>query len=35
MLNTVVAGTMGLVLGVCGVFAFEWWREDEVSHEAA
>jgi uncharacterized protein involved in exopolysaccharide biosynthesis len=35
VLNTVVVGTLGLMLAVSGVLAFEWWREDEVSHEAA
>jgi succinoglycan biosynthesis transport protein ExoP len=28
MVNTVVAGTLGLMLGVFGVFAVEWWRGD-------
>jgi hypothetical protein len=35
MLNTVVAGTLGLMLGVSGVFAVEWWRGDEGPGEAA
>ena len=26
MLNAAVAGVLGLTLGVCGVFAVEWWR---------
>jgi len=29
MLNTAVAGTLGLMLGVFGAFALEWWRTDE------
>ena len=29
MLNTAVAGTLGLMLGVFGAFAVEWWRADE------
>jgi succinoglycan biosynthesis transport protein ExoP len=35
MLNTVVAGTLGLMLGVSGAFAVEWWRGDEEQGEAA
>lgn len=35
VLNTVVAGTLGLMLGVFVVFAVEWWREDEGRAEAA
>jgi len=29
LLNTAVAGTLGLMLGVFGAFALEWWRTDE------
>lgn len=29
MLNTAVAGTLGLMLGVFGAFAVEWWQGDE------
>jgi len=29
LLNTAVAGALGLMLGVFGVFAVEWWRGDE------
>ena len=29
LLNTAVAGTLGLMLGVFGVFAVEWWRGEE------
>jgi succinoglycan biosynthesis transport protein ExoP len=29
MLNTAVAGVLGLMLGVFGAFAVEWWRADE------
>ena len=29
MHNTAVAGTLGLMLGVFGAFALEWWRTDE------
>jgi succinoglycan biosynthesis transport protein ExoP len=35
MLNTVVAGALGLMVGVSGVFAVEWWRGDEGPDEAA
>jgi succinoglycan biosynthesis transport protein ExoP len=30
-LNTVVAGVLGVVLGVVGAFAIEWWRGTEVA----
>jgi uncharacterized protein involved in exopolysaccharide biosynthesis len=33
MLNTAVAGTLGLMLGVFGAFAAEWWRPDERTKE--
>ncbi|MBU0702441.1 MAG: hypothetical protein KKC18_01055, partial [Chloroflexi bacterium] len=29
MLNTAVAGALGLMVGVFGAFALEWWRGDE------
>jgi succinoglycan biosynthesis transport protein ExoP len=29
LLNTAVAGALGLMLGVFGAFALEWWRTDE------
>ncbi|MDY6875222.1 MAG: Wzz/FepE/Etk N-terminal domain-containing protein [Chloroflexota bacterium] len=29
MLNTAVAGALGLMLGVFGAFAIEWWRGEE------
>jgi len=29
MLNTAVAGALGLMIGVFGAFALEWWRESE------
>ena len=29
LLNTAVAGALGLMLGVFGAFAVEWWRGDE------
>lgn len=29
MLNTAVAGALGLMVGVFGAFALEWWRESE------
>lgn len=35
MLNTAVAGMLGLMLGVFGVFAVEWWQGDEEQGEAA
>jgi uncharacterized protein involved in exopolysaccharide biosynthesis len=35
MLNTVLAGTLGLMLGVSGVFAVEWWRREDGPGEAA
>jgi uncharacterized protein involved in exopolysaccharide biosynthesis len=28
-MNTAMAGAVGLMVGVFGVFAWEWWREDE------
>ena len=28
-INTAVAGALGLMLGVFGAFAVEWWRGDE------
>jgi uncharacterized protein involved in exopolysaccharide biosynthesis len=28
-LNTAVAGALGLMVGVFGVFAWEWWQEDD------
>jgi succinoglycan biosynthesis transport protein ExoP len=31
MLNTAVAGVLGLMLGVFGAFALEWWRADEAT----
>jgi uncharacterized protein involved in exopolysaccharide biosynthesis len=31
MLNTAVAGALGLVLGVFGAFAVEWWKRDEAT----
>lgn len=31
MLNTVVGGTLGLMLGVFGAFAVEWWNADRES----
>lgn len=27
--NTAIAGVLGLMVGIFGVFALEWWREDE------
>jgi succinoglycan biosynthesis transport protein ExoP len=33
LLNTAVAGTLGLMLGVFGAFAAEWWRPDEQTRE--
>jgi len=33
MLNTAVAGALGLMLGVFGAFAVEWWRGDEETGE--
>ena len=29
LLNTAVAGALGLMVGVFGAFAVEWWRGDE------
>jgi len=29
MLNTAIAGALGLMVGVFGAFALEWWRESE------
>lgn len=29
MLNTAVAGALGLMLGVFGAFAIEWWQGSE------
>lgn len=31
MLNTAVAGALGLMLGVFGAFAVEWWKRDEAT----
>jgi succinoglycan biosynthesis transport protein ExoP len=31
LLNTAVAGALGLMLGVFGAFAVEWWRADEAT----
>jgi uncharacterized protein involved in exopolysaccharide biosynthesis len=28
-MNTALAGALGLMVGVFGVFAWEWWQEDE------
>ena len=33
MLNTAVAGALGLMVGVCGIFAAEWWRGDRDRKE--
>jgi len=33
MLNTAVAGALGLMVGVFGVFALEWWGGDEGRRE--
>ena len=30
VLNTIVAGALGLLLGIFGVFAVEWWRAGET-----
>ncbi len=30
LLNTAVAGALGLMLGVFGAFALEWWRDEET-----
>jgi uncharacterized protein involved in exopolysaccharide biosynthesis len=29
-MNTALAGAVGLMVGVFGVFAWEWWRDDEA-----
>jgi len=31
LLNTAVAGALGLMLGVFGAFAIEWWQGDEMA----
>ena len=31
VVNTVVAGVLGVILGVVGAFAVEWWRGTEVA----
>ena len=31
LLNTAVAGALGLMVGVFGAFAMEWWREEKAS----
>ena len=31
LLNTAVAGALGLMLGVFGAFAVEWWKRDEAT----
>ncbi len=33
LLNTAVAGALGLMLGVCGAFAVEWWKGEETEQE--
>jgi uncharacterized protein involved in exopolysaccharide biosynthesis len=30
MMNTAIAGALGLMLGVFGVFVLEWWQDEEL-----
>jgi uncharacterized protein involved in exopolysaccharide biosynthesis len=29
-MNTAIAGALGLMLGVFGVFVLEWWQDEEL-----